>query len=120
MIHIDATSLLRALASLGGALETAGNRALAEGISAAETHAKATTSYNDRTGDLRASTKAVFVGNGSAELRAEMPYAEFIENGTVHITARKFMRDAAKVGGAEFRYEAELHMDEAITAFNGT
>jgi len=107
-VKIDATAFIADLHRLGSELHRAAHDAVEAATKAGEEHAKATTLYQNRTGDLRRSTKGVMKFSVVGELRAEMKYAQFVENG------RPFMYLAGRVAEQVLDYGLEFHCDQAI------
>ena len=107
-MKIDARAFLQDFHALELDLRRAVKEAVAVAAKAAEDHAKATTLYNDRTGNLRKSTRGVSAFIAEGEIRADMPYAQFVENG------RPFIYQASKVGEKVLDHGLEFYCDQAI------
>lgn len=100
MIRIDAAQTIADLRTLERELEIVAQQSLGQAAAFALAHAKATTSYRDRTGKLRASKRRRDNGPLDIKVSANTRYARFVEDGTSRIRPRKFMqaaRDAAEV-----------------------
>jgi len=116
---IDAVAFLQGLHVIEVGLRRAVHDAVRDAVQATEDAAKATTLYNDRTGDLRKSTRGEmkFSVNGTVKAGGkDAPYGAFVNNGTSRMAARPFMEDAAKVGERVLDYGLEYYCDQAINA----
>lgn len=143
---IDASKFLDSWNDLQASIRNAASQALRETVKAAETSARTTTRFKDKTGGTRQSIKgATFMMNGSVTAGGA---ARFLENGTSpHIISAKrgrmlafqingswvhrkrvrhpgtrprpFMADAQEVGRKALEYGLDYFISFAIRKFNG-
>ena len=114
---IDASAFLQDLHIIEVELRKAVHDAVRDAVQATEEAAKATTLYQDRTGDLRKSTRGEmkFSINGTVKAGGkDAPYGAFVNNGTSMMAARPFMDDARAVGEKVLDYGLEYYCDQAI------
>ena len=113
-MKVDARAFIADLRKLESELHRAAHDAVEAATKAGEEHAKATTLFNDRTGNLRRSIKGVMKFSVAGELRAGgraegATYAQFVENG------RPFMYEASKVAEKVLDHGLEYYCDQAIS-----
>lgn len=100
MIRIDASGLARSLRQLEADIPKIASKVLRDAAAHAHAHAKATRSFRDRTGTLRASITRGEHGPLATFVQAGAHYAAYLEFGTKPranhpgIRPRWFMRDA--------------------------
>ena len=110
-VDVDASAFLQDFHALEGDLLRAVEEAIRVAVDATEESAQKTTRYEDRTENLRKSTKRgpVFTTNGEVVAGdGEAPYAMFVEN------LRGFMYEAEKVGEKVLDHGLEYYCDQAI------
>ena len=110
-MKVDSAAFIHDMRQLETALHRAAHDAVEAATKAGEEHAKATTLYKNRTGNLRRSTVGVMKFSTAGELRAgepDAPYAQFVENG------RPFMHRAGKEAEKVLDHGLEYYVDQAI------
>jgi len=108
---VDASAFLQDFHALEADLHRAVEEAVRVAVDATEESAQKTTRYQDRTTNLRKSTKRgmVFATNGEVSAGDEEAfYALFVEN------SRGFMYEAEKVGEKVLDHGLEYYCDQAI------
>ncbi len=146
-VHIDTSGFRAGLRALLANIENGAQAALQDAAHATEQAARNTQSFDDKTGQLRASIHTGPIRFGSTFVEAGAEHAGWIEDGTkgpyeirakgralrfemngttvfrksvMHpgIKARHFMRDAAIEGQTVMQRSLESNTDGAIRRFN--
>lgn len=107
LIYTNATAFVRALRKtierIPVAIDAAMDQVRTEGVALLS----ATSSFKNRTGDLRKSFAEFHAGRGSLPfsrmLGSSIHYARFLEWGTERITSRRFLADARTELEGQFR-----------------
>lgn len=77
--------------------------------------------YTNRTGDLERETQGEIVAAGpgfaDGEIKADMPYASFVDKGTSRSRAYPFMIIAEEQAASTLAFERELALRRVIAAF---
>src|SRR5690348_7611486 len=105
---MDASAFRDSLATLQATLYNNAAQALAASVKAAETSAKATTLYKDRSGRLRANTRGSSSGL-TGRIVADTEYAGFVNSGTrPHVIEARGQALAFVVAG-EYRFARRVN-----------
>lgn len=80
--HIDFTEFVRWLHTARSQIRVSAKQTLGQGVALGVAHARATTKFKDRTGELRKSIDRVPNGEWGWKLRATAKHAVFVERGT--------------------------------------